>query len=293
MSAKFKTIGLVGTPDDERVAETLQSLAGHLKGRGTDVLVLGDDWGEKITAGVAVSRDELANRAELVMSVGGDGTMLFAVQLVATRGTPLVGINRGRLGFLADISPDELGVSIDAILDGEYLRETRAMLMAGLRSGTSGKNYALNDIVLQRAGDTRLIDIETRVNGTYLNTHSSDGLIIATPTGSTAYALSCGGPILEPSLNAVAIVPICPHTLSDRPIVIDGDSEITVRLIGRKGLSGQISCDGRPYADLHPGDELTVEVAPFGATLLHPKNYDYAKILRSKLAWGHSSRRSR
>ena len=161
------------------------------------------------------------------------------------------------------------------------------------RLGVNNQTLALNDVVLQRHGDTRLIDIETRVNGTYLNTHSSDGLIIATPTGSTAYALSCGGPILEPSLNALAVVPICPHTLSDRPIVIDSDSTITVKLVGRKGVSGKISCDGRPFADFKFGDELEIGVANSTATFLHPRDYNYARILRSKLAWGHSSRRSR
>ena len=183
--------------------------------------------------------------------------------------------------------------SIDEILAGEYLSETRAMLAARLHGEKSAGAYALNDVVLQRAGDARLIDVETTVNGAYVNIHGSDGLIVATPTGSTAYALSCGGPILEPSLNAFVVVPICPHTLSDRPIVIDGNSRIEVRLKDRKGVSGQISCDGRPIAEVRGNDVLYIEPAPFGAIMLHPKNYDYYRILRSKLAWGQSSRRSR
>ncbi|MDH3588960.1 MAG: NAD(+) kinase [Gammaproteobacteria bacterium] len=290
---KFETIGLVGTPGDQRVADTLRTLAKHLNAQGIEALFLGNASTD-VPGCREVDADELADRADLVMSVGGDGTMLFATQLVATRDTPLLGINRGRLGFLADISPnDELTGNIDAILSGEYISETRGMLVARLHGKKSAGTYALNDVVVQRAGETRLIDVETHVNGVYLNTHGSDGLIVATPTGSTAYALSCGGPILEPSLNAFVVVPICPHTLSDRPIVIDGDSKIEVRLKDRKGVSGQISCDGRAIAGLQPGDVLHIEAAPFGATLLHPNNYDYFRILRSKLAWGHSSRRTR
>ncbi|MDH3647407.1 MAG: NAD(+) kinase [Gammaproteobacteria bacterium] len=292
MSAKFQSIGLVGNTADQSVVDTLEVLGPYLKKRGASPLLLALDKRE-IKGCEMVSANDLADRADLVMSVGGDGTMLYATHLAAPKDTPLLGINRGRLGFLADISPDEMTDRIDEVLAGEYVSETRSMLVAKIDGENAASGYALNDVVLQRAGDMRLLDIETYVNGVYLNTHGSDGLIIATPTGSTAYALSCGGPILEPSLDAIVVVPICPHTLSDRPIVIDGNSKVEVRLIDRKGVTGQISCDGKPIADVNPGGMLDIEKSPFVATLLHPKGYDYFRILRSKLAWGHDSRRSR
>ncbi|NND58673.1 MAG: NAD(+) kinase, partial [Gammaproteobacteria bacterium] len=238
---QFETIGLVGNTADASVVDTVEAVAAHLKKRGAEPLLLALD-NRDVKGCQQVSGDELRKRSQLVISIGGDGTMLYATHLVAQKGTPLLGINRGRLGFLADISPTEMTARVDEVLAGDYTRESRSMLTARLRNKSVVTGHALNDIVLQRSGDTRLLDIETKVDGVYLNTHGSDGLIIATPTGSTAYALSCSGPILEPSLSAIVIVPICPHTLSDRPIVVDGDSKIEIKLIDRKGVTGRVSC---------------------------------------------------
>lgn len=292
MSTSFKTIGLVGNTGDEKIVNTIQTLVTHLLDRGVKPMLL-EHESCQIDGCERVSANQLAEQADLVVSVGGDGTMLYAAELVAKVGTPLLGINRGRLGFLADISPDEMTQSVDDILAGKFESEQRLMLTARSQGANGTVAFALNDVVLHRSGDTRLLDIEMHVDGVYLNTHGSDGLVIATPTGSTAYALSCGGPIVEPSLDAIVVVPICPHTLSERPIVLNADSRIEVRLIDRKGVVGQISCDGRPMAEVNPGDIFEVQRADFTATLLHPVGHNYYRILRSKLAWGHSSHRSR
>ena len=180
-------------------------------------------------------------------------------------------------------------VRIDEVLDGKYVSESRSLLSVQLPGEEPA--IALNDVVVQRLGDARMIDVETFIDGVFVNTHAGDGLIIATPTGSTAYALSGGGPILEPSLDALVLVPICPHTLSDRPIVIDAKSRIEVRVLERAGATAVVNCDGRPVGVARPGDSLQVQVPEIRATLLHPPGYDYFRILRSKLSWGRGADR--
>ncbi|NND58659.1 MAG: NAD(+) kinase, partial [Gammaproteobacteria bacterium] len=213
-STAFATIGLVGNTADQRVADTARILIPHLQQRGLQTLQSGSP-GPVLDGCELVQPDQLAQRADLVIAVGGDGTMLYAAQQVAQSDTPLLGINRGRLGFLADISPEEMLRKVDDILSGHYVAENRAMLLAKMPGHDD--EIALNDVVVQREGNARMIDVETYIDDIFVNTHSGDGLIVATPTGSTAYALSGGGPILEPSLDALVLVPICPHTLSDRP----------------------------------------------------------------------------
>jgi NAD+ kinase len=239
-----------------------------------------------------LSKDEVAN-ADLLISIGGDGTMLYASRLARENGTPILGINRGRLGFLADVTPDELISSLDNVLEGNFTTDSRLLLEARLQQ-SSGENivaYALNDIVLQRRETGRMVDFETRVAGQYVNTHSGDGLIVATPTGSTAYALSCGGPIIEPQLDAVVIVPVCPHTLTDRPIVISADQSIEVTLLERDETRAEITVDGFSMGDINPDDNLRISAANTRVTLVHPPGYDFYGILRSKLFWGRDNRK--
>jgi len=213
--------------------------------------------------------------------------------LARETGTPILGINRGRLGFLADVTPDELISSVDNVLGGNYTTDSRLLLEARLHqsSGDDVVAYALNDIVLQRRETGRMVDFETRVAGQYVNTHSGDGLIVATPTGSTAYALSCGGPIIEPQLDAVVIVPVCPHTLTDRPIVISADQSIEVSLLQRDETRAEITVDGFSMGDIDPGDKLRICAANTRVTLVHPPGYDFYGILRSKLFWGRDNRK--
>ena len=275
MSSTFKKIVIVGRLEDPRVTEPRDLLVAHLGELGLSPL----------------SQDEIAD-ADLVIAIGGDGTMLFASRLARKHGTPILGINRGRLGFLADVTPDEMIASVDHVLDGNYTTDSRLLLQARLRR-TSGKEqfaYALNDVVLQRRETGRMVDFETRVDGRYVNTHSGDGLIVATPTGSTAYALSCGGPIIEPHLDAIVVVPVCPHTLTDRPIVIAADRPVDVCLLERDDTKAEITVDGFSMGSFKPEDKLQISAANKRVTLVHPPGYDFYGILRSKLFWGRDSR---
>ncbi|HEX6928326.1 MAG TPA: hypothetical protein VF267_03680, partial [Gammaproteobacteria bacterium] len=198
----------------------------------------------------------------------------------------------GRLGFLADIRPEALATSLDAVLDGNYVEEPRALLRAELARGNAGpwSGTALNDVVVQKCDAGRMIEFETHVNGNYVCSHRADGIIISTPTGSTAYALSAGGPILHPVLDALAIVPICPHTLSDRPIVVNGDARIEIRMrpagSDTESAAAQVVLDGQDHADLGAGDRVMIARDGEPARLLHPAGHDYFRVLRQKLHWG-------
>jgi NAD+ kinase len=290
MSKEFQTVAFVGRFSDPRVAEPMQVLAAHLALRQVDAIAApGVLPGTNVRP---VEESILAREADLFIAVGGDGTMLYAANMARDHQVPLLGINRGRLGFLADITPDAMLDSLDQVLAGQYTRESRLMLNASILApdGSAKVAIALNDVVLQRRETGRMVDFETRIAERYVNTHAGDGLIVATPTGSTAYALSCGGPIIEPTLDAVVLVPICPHTLSDRPIVIPSRHPIEVRLLAQEDIRAEVTVDGRKLGDLNAADRLLIEQADKRITLIHPPGYDYFEILRSKLHWGRDSR---
>lgn len=293
MNKTFSRISLVGKVEDPRVADSMVTLARHLRSRGLVVLV---DRGAAI-AGLpdGVERppvEELGREADLIVAIGGDGTMLFAAQLAIGRGVPLLGINRGRLGFLTDVSPDEMIGTFDAVLEGRYETDSRQLLDARLTlaDGRKAEYRALNDVVVQRHESGRMVELETRIDDCFVNTHGGDGLVIASSTGSTAYALSCGGPIIHPALGAVVIAPISPHTLSDRPIVVGRESRIEVRLVARSAARAQITCDGVLLGDLEERSRLWIGPSSESITLLHPQGHDYFRLLRSKLHWGRSGR---
>lgn len=293
MKTEFRNIALVGRQTDVRVAEPMRTLAEYLTKTGVAVAAA-----ETLAVDLPVKRvaeDLLCADADLVIAVGGDGTMLYASRLARESGTPILGVNRGRLGFLADITPDEMIASVEQVLAGNYQKDSRLLLKARLTSASGEEilEYGLNDVVVQRRGTGGMVDFSTNVAGQYVNTHSGDGLICATPTGSTAYALSCGGPILEPQLDAVALVPICPHTLTDRPIVIPASQEIEIVLLKRDDTDtrAEITVDGGHLGTLRPGDTLRVIAARQRITLLHPPGHDFYGILRSKLFWGRDSRK--
>ena len=194
----------------------------------------------------------------------------------------------GRLGFLTDVLPRNVAESIEAMLDGHCALDRRRLLEARLHSGAGAitRNLALNDVVLLRREAGHMLDFHTHVDGRYLNTHRGDGLVVATATGSTAYALSCGGPIVDPRLDVLVMAPICPHTLSDRPIVVPGDAQIEVHPMGRGTGLAEVTCDGARLGDMQPGDRLEISAAGGSITLLHPPGYEFFRLLRSKLRWG-------
>ena len=285
-------VALAGRAVDPRVGEAMRTLAQHLLGQGHTVRVIADDALALQGAGVhTVPEADLARDADLIVAIGGDGTMLHAARMAAMADVPVLGINRGRLGFLADVGPEQMVQSLDDALGGRCQAERRMLLAAHiLADGQPIDALALNDVVVAKRETGRMVDVRTWVNGAYVNTHVGDGFIIATPTGSTAYALSCGGPILHPSLDAVVLVPVCPHTLSDRPIVVPAGAVVEIELADRFESRAQVVCDGIVLCDLDPGVRLRVERARVSATLLHPPGHDYYRILRSKLHWGRGTR---
>lgn len=292
MTDAIHTCALVGKFDDPSVAESAAALLPHLAGRGLTVLVLADSAREHLGAGITpVDAGELARRAQMVIVIGGDGSLLYAARIVANSGAPLLGINRGRLGFLTDVMPQDMMSCVDAALEGRCATDPRPLIEATLTgaAGAVEHQFALNDVVLQKWETGRILDFETRINGRYVNTHGGDGIVVATATGSTAYALSCGGPIVEPDLDVLVVVPICPHTLSDRPIVVSRGSRVAVRLLERPDVRAQVTCDGIVLGEMHPGDTLEVVPSKRHITLLHPPGYNYYRLLRSKLHWGRGS----
>ena len=288
MASTVNSCAVVGRFTDARVAETMKTLLPHLLSRGVQVLVSTTSPDTGAAGVVRVSDAAIGERADLVIAVGGDGTLLHAARLVARRGVPLLGVNRGRLGFLTDTMPQDLLPSVDAALRGELQPDERPLLAAQLHMAGGGlaQSLALNDVVMQKHDTGRTLDFETRIDQKFVNTHGGDGIIVATGTGSTAYALSCGGPIIEPHLEAMVIAPICPHALSDRPIVISSHAVIEVELLERPETQANVSCDGMRLGGIQPGDRLQVSTARERVTLLRTPGYDYYKLLRSKLQWG-------
>jgi NAD+ kinase len=288
MSPPFKTCALIGHFGEPRIADSARAVLAVLIRRGVATLVAADEPGELGVPVRPVPRAQLATHADFMIAVGGDGTLLHAARLVAGRHVPLLGINRGRLGFLTDVLPQDVTAGIEAVLDGRCAMDRRRLLEARLETGrgSAARLLALNDVVLLRRVTGRMLDFQTSVDGRYLNTHRGDGMVVATATGSTAYALSCGGPIVDPRLDVLVMAPICAHTLADRPIVVPGDAGIEVTSLGSGAALAEISCDGERLGDLHPADRLTIRAASDSITLLHPPGYDYFRLLRSKLRWG-------
>lgn len=289
MYRSIRTCALIGRFQDARVAECALPLVEILRARGLQLLAL-DDPPARAVLPPTVGLIQIAEltRADLLIAIGGDGTLLYAAGLVAEHDIPLLGINRGRLGFLTDVLPQDLTRCVDAVLSGECVADRRGLLQARLYPAQGGevRHFALNDVVFNRLDTGRMLDFETHIDGRYVNSHGGDGLVVATSTGSTAYALSCGGPIVDPRVAVLVVAPICPHTLSDRPIVVPGDSTVEIRLIGHEDSVAQVTCDASVLGELRPGGRLQIAPSERAITLLHPPGYDYFRLLRSKLHWG-------
>lgn len=289
MAQSFQSIALVGNARDARVADCMLSLADYFCRRGQRALV-DPEVGLAFPKDTVVPcpQDAFAARADLIVAIGGDGTLLYAARLLGGRSVPLLGVNRGRLGFLTDVSPQSMLEDIETVLAGRYTEDRRSLLCARLerRGAAPIRALGLNDVVLNKWETGRTLDFETTIDGRFVNSHGGDGLVIATATGSTAYALSCGGPIVEPNLDVWVLAPISPHTLSDRPVVIRAGSTVRLRLCDRPDARAQVTCDGTALGELERGDELVVEGSDAQVTLIHPPGYDYYRLLRSKLHWG-------
>jgi NAD+ kinase len=285
---KFSRVGLIAKPHDLRIRDALRTLVPYLKARGIEV------YADRSCAELLDEPERRLvevqdrNTHDLVIAIGGDGTLLRAAHLISSYEVRLLGINIGHLGFLADISPEEIPECLDPILDGHYLEEHRMVLQChAWRDGlTLCQRDAINDVVVQKWNVARLIALETYVNDRLVQSQRSDGVIVTTPTGSTAYALSCGGPILHPALNALAIVPLCPHSLSNRPIVLSGESCVEIVVGPREIDLAVLICDGEIGCELAPGDRVRVQKSDRYVRLIHPAGHDHFATLRAKLQWG-------
>lgn len=235
-----------------------------------------------------LERDELRQKIDLAIMVGGDGTFLDVARSIADDDVPILGINLGRLGFLTDISPDRMIETMEEVLSGVYQEERRNLLKVTVYENDElvFEQRAINDVVIHKTDSPRMIEFETLVDGRFLNSQRSDGMIISTPTGSTAYALSAGGPILDPNLDAISLVSINPHTMSTRPYVINGSSEVELRAHEYCEKTAQIICDGQITQEISPKHRTIVKRNPKYITLLHPKGHDHFELLRAKLRWG-------
>ncbi len=282
----FKKIAVIGKPEGELPAEPLRVLYALLHARGilvrTDART-GAAFGAKASE-IFASPDVIPG-ADLAIAVGGDGTLLGVARIAATHGVPLVGVNLGTLGFLTDVPQDELSTLITAILEGRYTEEKRLMLDAEVKRDDEivFEAVALNDVVISRGAMGTMIEFAVAVDGEFIYSLRADGLIVATPTGSTAYALSSGGPILHPTLPAISLVPISPHTLSNRPIAIASTSEVRVKLI--RGVNARVNFDVQSFFDPQSDDVVIIRADPNPLRLLHPEGYSYFGMLRTKLHW--------
>lgn len=289
MQATFKRIGLVGRSQQQGLDEVLRQIIDLLRARDLEIL-LEEHLGELLLGHGQrlATRDEIGQHADLIIVVGGDGSLLRAARTLAKYDTPVVGVNRGRLGFLTDISPDEMDEQIPAVLDGHYDAESRFLLDAELRrDGTNlGHGDALNDVVVNSGTSAQMIEFELYINDTFVYRQRADGLIVSTPTGSTAYSLSGGGPIMHPTLDAIVLVPMFPHALSSRPIVVDGNSEIRIDILERNSIHPPVTCDGQVNMTAKPGDSVHIAKRPYSLTLLHPKGHNFYASCRDKLRWG-------
>ena len=286
MNPSFGTVGLIGKYKSPEIAEPLLKLADFLVKRGVKVLI------DRLTAShigenkyPVLVLEEIGRQADLAIVLGGDGTMLNIARTFAPCAVALVGVNQGRLGFLTDISIDTMFETIGTILDGKYVTEERMLLEAEVFNGEQRvfKVLAFNDVVISKGIQGSLIELEVRIDGQFLYTVRADGLIVASPTGSTAYALSSGGPIVHPSLSVMALVPICPHTFSSRPIVISSDG--VVEIIINSAADARVHFDSHSRFDLHEKDHVMVRRYGHTIRLLHPVGHNYYNMLREKLHW--------
>lgn len=288
MASAFHTIGILGRVKNQGVRETLKILIHYLNELSVELLIE-TETAETLNDPLlkTIPREQIGKECDLLIVVGGDGSLLHAAHAIREYETPVIGINRGSLGFLTDIHPAELE-KIKAILQGDYLLEKRFLLTTEIDfNGTLlGKDDALNEVAIIPDTVPHMIEFEIYVENQFVCSQNSDGLIIATPTGSTAYALSGGGPILHPELDAIVLVPMFPHSLNNRPIVIEGNRRIDILLSQNNLTSPRLSCDGRAYLNTPAGSRISIHKKDRRLHLIHPLDYNYYEALRSKLHWG-------
>jgi len=283
----FSRVGLIVKFDDDTVASTLNDVISCLEERQLDVVL--EHSTRDLTQGrETVPMEQIAQRCDLAIVIGGDGTLLSVARSLVDHDVPIVGINRGRLGFLVDVTPDEKLVELNRILDGEYTEEKRTLLRTRIqREGECiAEANSFNDTVIRVHDRLQIMDFDIIIDGALVTHQRADGLIVATPSGSTAYSLSNGGPIVAPTVDALIVHPISPHSITSRPLLVEGGSRLCVHLWDEDVEQAQVICDGQIYMDAIMGDMVDIRQHPNRVRLLHPETYDYYRLLREKLNWG-------
>jgi len=290
------TMGVFARPDLMEARSALQELTEWLAARGVRVC-LEERTAQLIGSGagscIVSSGTEVAARADAIVVLGGDGTLLSASHVLDDRAIPVVGINFGSLGFLTEVALPEIYPALQSVLDGDYGYEERRMLRASVRRDGQEevRGDVLNDVVITKAAVSRIIELDVSVDGVFVSAFRADGLIVSSPTGSTAYNLAAGGPILHPKLPAVVLTPICPHMLTNRPLVLSDASTIEARLRAAGGVEVHVSLDGQKGFRLDSADTVTVTRSPRCLRLVKVPGREYFKVLRTKLKWGESTTR--
>ncbi|HHA18983.1 MAG TPA: NAD(+) kinase [Methylophaga sp.] len=284
MNSTFKRIGLFIRKDDPIMESAVVRVTDFLQSRALNIFT-NEPLGFLPDLAV-LSINDFAQSCDLTIAIGGDGTLLSASRALSGTDLPLVGINVGRLGFLADVTLAKLEQQLSEILDGSYREDTRFLMQATINQSDTIAGKAMNDVVIHAHQSLHMIEFETYINGKFLNSQRADGIVIATPTGSTAYAMSAGGPILDVDLDALVLASVCPHTLSNRPLVIAANSVVDITLSENNTSTAMATCDGRPGYILEPGDTIRIERHPSTIKLLHLEDHDHYSILRAKLEWG-------
>jgi NAD+ kinase len=292
MKPVFRTVALIGKYKSPEIAESLMTLLDFLGSRGIEVLVEEASAALVGVAGLPIaSYAGIGERADLAIVLGGDGSMLTAARRLADADVPLVGINQGRLGFMTDLARDDMLDGVSDLLEGKFMSEQRFLLEATVQRDDAPVfgTKALNDVVLNKGDLGRMIEFAVFIDGEFLYNQRSDGLIVATPTGSTAYALSANGPILHPAVPGIALVPLCPHALSNRPITVSDDCRIEI--VVSAPHRARVHADGQEKYDIEAGDRVCVSRSSRSIRFLHPYGYSYFAMLREKLHWSESPRR--
>jgi len=286
MNSAFKSIGLFIRKDDPVMEKAVIQVTEFLLSRSLTVFV--NEPLPFLDELDVISINDFAQSCDLTIAIGGDGTLLSASRALSGSELPIVGINIGRLGFLADITLAKLEQQLSEVLAGHYREDTRFLMHASINNegNEQAVGKAMNDVVIHAYQSLHMIEFETYINGRFLNSQRADGFVVATPTGSTAYAMSAGGPILDVDLDVFVLASVCPHTLSNRPLVVAASSVIDIFLSENNTSSAMVTCDGRPGHIVQPGDSIRIERYPSNIKLLHLEDHDHYSILRAKLEWG-------
>ena len=292
MIDSIKKILFTGSLKDDYLSGLVSDLSSTIEKHQLELYRYSHSSDENDISDVKQIEQDWISDMDLIVSVGGDGTMLKSSKLASKHNVPITGINKGRLGFLTDINPDLVSAVLKEIIQGDYQTESRILLEVRILNNNKERfiGHAINDLVINKTKTGRMINVLTSIDGNYVNSNQGDGYIVSTPTGSTAYSLSCGGPIINPNSDTFLLVPIAPHTLTNRPMVISSSCDIKLEFTDQNDDLIEISLDGEIISEISDGDCIIISKSDSTVEFIHPSQYDYYETLRSKLFWGHDKR---